>query len=232
MTVVEHERSLAALLGLNVDLEVSPPSDKPRLVVMTHGYQMLVRQPQTPFAIEDWNDRSVECIGNLMPEGSAFITYVYVPYEKLEAYVFARECHQSWLKAGVGSINIYGDHGVDGSRHTTVKLSDRPNTVHLLSQDYLCSFGPKPKRETAFNGALRFHKMWTTALQDIGLLALLDGELSTNEPRSKLIDQYTLPKLAAKGFSSPFYCQLATVRDIHPGEPYLRDPEVRIFTNQ
>lgn len=234
MTVIAgFERSLSAFLGFSLTHEVAASADRPRLVVMPRGYQMLVRQNKTPFAVESWNDKSVACIAEVMSAGSAFITYVYVSYEELERFIFADVHHVAWAQAGVGSINIYG-HDADGPRHFAVKVSDQMSAVHILSQDYLCSFDPEPERETALNGARRFHKMWVTALLDIGMLSLLDSDDTSEEDIAvKLIDQQTLPKIvAAKGFTSPFYSQLATVRDIHPGESYLREPEVRIFSNE
>lgn len=196
---------------------------KLRFIAMLYGHKLFGPRPHVTSKLS-WNVRSIEVIANLMTEGSLFATYVYAEYEQLVELV-ASASSKVWESSTMGSLTVYGPHNPnsDGNatEQTTVKVGTGNASVHLLSQDFLTSFGPKPQREVAFNGGRRFHRMWVDAFKDIGLIWIKD---------QREINQHTLvPMLAKRGFTSLMVEELFVVRDVHPAMRYLHVPDVQRF---
>lgn len=193
-----------------------------RLVTMLYGQKLIHKPWPTPkFFAEGWGIESTKLITDLLTEGSMFMTYLYMDYERLVRFANLN-VFDTWGQSGnVGSIVIHGAWVPDyGDEQTIIKVGNRNTSVHLLSEDYLRSFGPKPRREVAFNGGQRFHKMWWTALIEIGT-TFLHGEGE--------ITQHSFPDIVKQGFSSLSFDELVVVRDIRPASQQLEDPDVQYF---
>ena len=207
-----------------------------RFVVMAYGHKLIDRRhPRPAFFPEVWSPESVSYVTGLMTEGSVFVTYIYKEYEELVRFAQLNAL-DTWAQHRVGSIVILGPYNTErgSAEQEIIKLSDQPNSVYLLSQDYLVSFGPKPQREVPLDGALRFHKMWVTTFLDIGSIFFLHDEITDPfddaQQAGQLINQISFADILAQGFSSLFFEKVVLVRDRKPAAQHLQDPEVRVFS--